>query len=52
MLIWIKNLIINLFGLYALLLLSLLIISFIYMYYFQNADLQQAIKYCLGIINK
>ena len=32
--------------------ISLLIISFIYMYYFQNADLQQAIKYCLGIINK
>ena len=32
--------------------ISLLIISFIYMYYFQNADLQQAIQYCLGIINK
>ena len=32
--------------------ISLLIISFIYMYYFQNADLQQAIQYCLGIINE
>ena len=32
--------------------ISLLIISFIYMYYFKNADLQQAIQYCLGIINK
>ena len=32
--------------------ISLLIISFIYMYYFQNADLHQAIQYCLGIINK
>ena len=32
--------------------ISLLIISFIYMYYFQNVDLQQAIQYCLGIINK
>ena len=32
--------------------MSLLIISFIYMYYFQNADLQQAIQYCLGIIKK
>ena len=32
--------------------ISLLIISFIYMYYFQNVDLQQAIQYCLGIIIK
>ena len=32
--------------------ISLLIFSFIYMYFFQNADLQQAIQYCLGIISK
>ena len=32
--------------------ISLLIISFVYMYYFQNSDLQQAIQYCLGIIIK
>ena len=32
--------------------MSLLIISFIYMYYFQNANLQQAIQYCLGIVNQ
>ena len=28
----------------------LLLISFVYMYFFQKADLQQAIQYCLGII--
>ena len=32
--------------------ISLLIISFIYMYYFQNANLQQAIQYSLGIVNQ
>ena len=30
--------------------ISLLIISFIYMYLFEKENLQQAIEYCLGII--
>ena len=30
--------------------ISLLLISIIYMYFFQRADLYKAIQYCLGVI--
>tara|TARA_Y100000588_G_scaffold383371_2_gene472570 strand:- start:331 stop:570 length:240 start_codon:yes stop_codon:yes gene_type:complete len=30
--------------------ISLFLISFIYMYFFQKTDFQKAIEYCLGII--
>ena len=32
--------------------ISLIFVTVIYMYYFQNAELLLAIEYCLGIINE